>query len=510
MKILTVGILASTLLACQDPTAVSELNESHPFQNRLECERASGSSLVGVLYDRSKGNRRKLGEYVQGHVGYCELAMRASREDKICLPKNSSFVAAKISTLETLRSFGPDFEACLSYTRGWDTLNTESGHLDFMDRDELHKVTKNLPQLSDQFANDALHSSKAIWYDESSMVFVYQDSFGNPKGLRANRVGYDVGSNNTIPDIRKLVEYFDFGKFKFPFSITAGADFHGNDHVLYFWLPPQRNGEVLPVRYWKNNSHFHWTFPVGTVFGEVLTLQAPDDKEWYTFEVRIRKRELSGWKTSIFRPFANSEAMSLAIQNERTDWQQTDLKNLVQHLNNRNSLQPHTLKTENYAKIIPDFKGAMDYLPATQDYDLLKKFLLNRIFLDVMQTNWKKSQSLQTFAASTKADFHIVPKDYIGGMFATTESACATCHNQTGRPVGDLDSRIVLYGEIWGEDQIFTWHPFEITKDAFTVSDGSRRINPRLERAGLVKLGKPTPNDQLYRPTDYPYKPIYE
>ena len=64
--------------------------------------------------------------------------------------------------------------------------------------------------------------------------------------------------------------------------------------------------------------------------------------------------------------------------------------------------------------------------------------------------------------------------------------------------MGDLDDRIVLYGEIWGEDRIFTWHLFDIAADGFSVSDGSRRINPRPQQAGMVETGKPSASDARY------------
>lgn len=504
---LPMAIILNSQVETDDPL---ETNESHPFQDKLICERAPGGTLVGVMYDVRNGGKKKIGQFTSGHVGACELAVRAARNDLVCLQRNWSIAATKISTQETVKTFGSDLNACLAYTRGWDSLTTQSGYVDFMDPNEQEAMKELLPQLADTKLNDAMRSSRTMWYDDNAMVFVYQDSFGDPKGLRANRVGYDVGSNSSVPDIRLLVNYFKPGKFRFPFGITAGADFHESDHVLYFWQPPVKNGKTLPVKYWKNRSHFHWTFPVGTIFGEVLMINGPKEKDWHVFEVRVRERLKSSWKTSIFRPFVNAKQMAQAIQDERPNWQETDLKALVNHLLDNTTLVDRTLDTEYYGKIVPDFKGSADYLPGTKDTALIHGFLKNRVFQDVMGTSWKKGNGKETFAAATKADFHIVPRDYIGGMFGTTEKACMTCHEHSGRPFKDLDSRVVLYGEIWGEDQIFTWHPFEIGTDSFTVSDGSRRINKRLLSSGLLVREKPSSSDPNYEILPLPYRPDYE
>src|SRR5690606_1587984 len=122
----------------------------------------------------------------------------------------------------------------------------------------------------------------------------------------------------------------------------------------------------------------------------------------------------------------------------------------------------------------PPLRGAMDYLPPISDLGLVKELLADRTFEDAMGERWKQSAdgALTTYAPSTRARFHVVPREYLGGMLETTERGCRTCHEQTSRPLANLDSRVVLYGEIWGEDEIFTWHPFAIDERSFSVGDG--------------------------------------
>src|SRR5690606_32497143 len=107
-----------------------------------------------------------------------------------------------------------------------------------------------LPQVADSEVNDILHGEDTMWYDEDSMVFLYQDSIETVTGGRANCVGRDVGERNADnPAIAKLMNYFgpDY-RFMFPFRTAAGTDNVTNSRVINFWAPPQKNGQTLPVR----------------------------------------------------------------------------------------------------------------------------------------------------------------------------------------------------------------------------------------------------------------------
>jgi hypothetical protein len=265
------------------------------------------------------------------------------------------------------------------------------------------------------------------------------------------------------------------------------------------------------VRIWNNQSHWQWVFPVGTVIGEVLFIQAPDDKRWFAFEVRSRVRSLSGWQTGIYRPYLHAEDLAAAIKEKRPAWANTpDVRALVEHLETPDSLTPYTMTAPAFAKIFPPLEGAMDYLPPTEDSALIKELLTGRIFASAVGTHWKQSGSLTSFAASTHAAFHVVPAEYPAGMFEPSEAGCRRCHEQTSRPFNNLDDRIALYGELWGEDEIFTWHPFAIDTDSFSVADGNRHVNQRLVDAGLVEMSSPDSDPQTYHALPKPYDATYE
>jgi hypothetical protein len=478
----------------------SQLGESHPFQSRLVCDRAPGSQLIGRMFDVSTGTRVNVTQFeTGGDVGACELAIRASRNDKVCVPGTSdAFTIRDLKTGQTSGAYST-LDACTTITRGSPVLRTEPGYVDFIAPAEVAPFKAALPTLSDPALDQAIKSPRTMWYDESALTFSYQDSFGDPKGLRANRVGYDVGFNTPdVPDIFALTEYFEFGKFKFPFSLVAGSTFTDNVYALYFWLPPvDASGAAQPVRVWNNNSHFQWVFPVGTLIGEALYIQSPADKKWFAFEIRTRTRATNAWTTNIFRPYVHASDLVAALASK------PGAATLVDHLQSTSSLTANTLSAPSYQSIFPPIPGALDYLPEV-DASLVEDLLTNRTFSNAMGSSWKTEGSATTYAASTHAKFHIVPAEYPAGMFETSEASCKRCHEQTSRPFNNLDPRIVLYGEVWGEDEIFTWHPFQIDVDSFGVGDGTRHINPRLLTAKLVAMGSPVPA------LPKPYTPTYE
>jgi hypothetical protein len=497
------------------PLKPSALLLTDPSPQQLICRRAPGSNLVGEMTYMSFKGPVKIGRFTQnGNVGACEMSRRAARNNITCLETSGGYKASRLDDQSTVKSFGK-FSDCLAFTQGQSSNITPKGRVQFIDSRELNAYLKNLPNIADQQLNAALHSDETIWYDEDSMVFVYQDSFGNPtgpEGLRANRVAYDVGATAVEPDIRALTEYFELQTFKFPFSVTAGRLDRGNSEAIYFWQPPRdESGKYVPVTWWKSGSHWHWVFPTGTIFGELLLVRDGSSKsEWYVHEVRTRVREINRWRTDIFRPFPRAADFAAAIKKHRSNWQETDLKELVAHLEDNTNLMPAKMETKSYAKVIPNFNGYYDKLPATKDHALIRSLLKKTVFKSAMNAEWKRSGDKVTFAPATDANFHIVPKHHIAGLLENTEKSCAQCHNRTGQPLGQLDRRAVLYGEIWGEDQIFTWHPFKPITEIYSVSDGSRVVHPKLQEAGLLLQKKPAANDPVYRELPKPYSPVYK
>lgn len=479
----------------------------HPLQPMFECVVDSRSYVKADLFVTDNGQTRKLATFGgMGPAGSCEFAWRNARNGVVCIGQNYTVKSINWKTGATVQEFGS--ESIESYRRcnasvNKETLRTQPGYMDFIAPERLAPFKSKLPAVQDAEVQAVLKDDATIFYDDLSMVFTYQDSQGNPMGLRANRVAWDVGSNATEPDIHKLVEYFVPGHFRSPFGTAAGMDQVTDDqkYFLNFWrLPRGTDGKVIPVKYWQEGSRWRWIFPNGTYFGEVLFMKAPDDGSWHAFEIRTRKRYQNGWQVNAFRPFTKASELGDAIKAARPAWaEDASLTAALQHLADPGTLQPYSLDgTAVYRKIFEPIKGAVDYVPDLRDPALVKRLLDTTPFKSAEGAIWKEGGGLETYAPSTKAAFSIVPANYEAGVIAVNDDSCNRCHNQTGRMLGDLDGRIVLYGEMWGEDRIFTWHLFQVDEDSFTVSDGSRRVNPRMTQAGLVAQGKPASSDTRY------------
>lgn len=268
----------------------------------------------------------------------------------------------------------------------------------------------------------------------------------------------------------------------------------------------------MPVKYWKLSSRgrWRWAFPVDTLFGEVLYEQGPDGR-WHVFEIRTRRRYRDGWAVDVLRPFGTAEQMAQAVMTKRPDWAMSvSLRQLVQHLQNPSTLVPNRWESKAYGKVFPPIDGALDRLPDIDDKALIKELLTETTFVSVEGMIWKESGSLQTYGPSSDASFSIAPKGYEMGMIPVNEVSCNRCHSETGRRLGEFEFDIILYGEVWGEDQIFTWHLFEPNSriyDTWDEVDGSRKVNQRMVQANLLKNEKPSASDPDYKPLPTAFKP---
>ena len=391
-------------------------------------------------------------------------------------------------------------------------LNVRSGYIDFINPTELAAFKALLPKIKDASLNDVMMNPDTMWYDEETMAFGYQDSEETVTGMRANCVGRVTGENNPgSPDIFKLTKYFgpDY-RFREPFRKAAGTNPVDNVKVINFWAPPRdKSGKVIPVKYWRNSSRgrWRWAFPRDTIFGEVLSEKDSTGK-WHVFEIRTRKRYLDGWGVNMFRPFRTASEMAVAVRTLRPNWQTDDrIVQLVRHLEDPDTLRAHSMKSQPFAKLFPEIQGALDEIPEVSDERLTSE-LLHREFVSVEGAIWKENGSLMTFAPASQGDFSIVPRGYEMGLIPVNDISCSRCHTETGRRLGQVEFDIILYGEVWGEDQIFTWHLFTPHRQIFGTyddADGSRIVNPKMVRAGLLDEGEPAGNSPVWKPLPSAY-----
>jgi hypothetical protein len=253
---------------------------------------------------------------------------------------------------------------------------------------------------------------------------------------------------------------------------------------------PREGGALLPVVWWwwEPNGWTHrieWMFPVGTVFGELLFI-IDEQGTHHPFEIRTRTRELDRWAVDVFRPFLTATELADALEHkrsERAEWASSgEIDALIAHLRDESTLEPGSLDASHFSSAFPALAGGADVLPALSDNGILVELLLSTPFRSARGAVWKDSGSIRTYAPTTDARMSIVPQGYNGGFVAADEEACSTCHRDAGRPFKDYYSNIMAYGELWGEDETFSWHPFDTASfvdsggDVVSFNDDNRRF----------------------------------
>jgi hypothetical protein len=372
---------------------------------------------------------------------------------------------------------------------------------------DLARYQAALPQVAYKALEEIFRSPETIWWDKETMIPSYQDSVGDgsytPIGARANSQGKGV----IVPEGKRL--FSENGEtWSFPFSHTAGTDRATNLLIVNFMWLPSENGAQLPIVYSTvdNNSalgglglhQWTWMYPKGAVLGEVMFLRDANGA-LYATEIRTRKRYLEGWATNAFRPFPTALSLAAAIKTARPNWMaQTSLAAFVAHLEDNSTLEAASLSSPAFDNIVT-FQGFVDPLPALGDEALVKELLTTTPFISAYGERWKSDGARATFAPSTTESFGFVPNHYEAGLLEVRESTCTQCHVDAGRSINDFEPAAVLYGDIWGSDQIFSFHPWDQSQYV-NFNYENRVVRPELGMAGTVVRYDPSQHpDRLYR-----------
>ena len=352
---------------------------------------------------------------------------------------------------------------------------------------KLATIRAALPKVGNPNLTTILQSTQTIWYDETTMKRSYQDSVG-------------ASSNDKWPDLVAASESIIGGlhnranhKWQFPFAGTAGTDDSTNLRVANFVSLPQTNGQVQTMAISKvylndNRPEWRWKDPAGTVFGEVLFIV--DGGRLLPSEIRTRTRYAAGWAMNVYRPFPRAIDLSDAIKRLRPQWNsQPSLSAMIDFLNDNTTLKPARLAAK--AALAPTFQqdGYIDELPDFEDDALVRELLTTTPFVSAYDTSWKSNGAQETYAASTKSKLSVVPNHYMGGLIRVTDDSCMRCHKDTNRLVSEFYGALYLYGELWGMDGIFTFHPYDekhYPELRFNMID-NRYINPKLKQAGIFR-----------------------
>lgn len=209
---------------------------------------------------------------------------------------------------------------------------------------------------------------------------------------------------------------------EFPWKHTAGLEDGMNAKVLRFVHLPG------PIDIWRevrpqpghsaNETHpgYVWSFPEGTLFGELLLVTDEDGYD-HTFEVRTRQKKNGEWFPKVFIP-----NMEVKTDRERA----FEAKTLTLDLN---------FKLFNVGKAKAQFLDYASFVPGRHDI--------------------------------TTDEWSVVPKGYKGTL---TKFNCVACHAQAGLLAKSLDERRHWYGNIRGSDQIFSFSPFEPGETAIMLN----------------------------------------
>ncbi len=209
-----------------------------------------------------------------------------------------------------------------------------------------------------------------------------------------------------------------------------------------------------------SNKGYAWTYPVGTIVGEVLAMTGPDGYA-YGFEMRTRTREYGYWDVDVMRPYPTSAALARRIKELRPDWEEQP--NLVRELEHLEG--PITLKSKTLADKQPGrhpFVQTMgvDTLPAIEDNKLAGELLAGATFHSAVGEVWRESTTgVKTYAPTATAGFNIVPVNYDAGFVQIDRTSCMRCHDSVARPVSDFNAGRDWYGHVRGCGRNFLLPP---------------------------------------------------
>ena len=388
-------------------------------------------------------------------------------------------------------------------------IPTTGRPIDLMPADQLAEFAGRAPCVAEGSLRSLLQDPRTLWYDKHSLTPGYQDSFGDnvvtPIGFRPNTI--DPGLINlAVPGGHQQI-FSSLGIFHFPFGHPIGPV--DNVHVVNFWRLPDTGDAYQPVVHWQRdpNSYTHrveWMFPKGTVFGELIFLE--EDGEFHPFEIRTRTRTLTGWDVDAYRPFPTAEELATAIEARRGDkaeWAESAaLDGLVEQLRT-GALSAYSVSATHFPGAFPARQAGIDRLPELtgSDAELIHELLRSTAFRSARGTYWKQSGGMSAWAASASGKGSIVPAGYNAAAVEVSEESCDSCHRDAGRPFETWYDNILAYGELWGNDETFTWHPFTLAN--FVDANGAVKnfnYDNRVIRSDFKAAGLVAP----YKPADHP------
>ncbi|HEY5313818.1 MAG TPA: hypothetical protein VIK18_14920, partial [Pirellulales bacterium] len=237
------------------------------------------------------------------------------------------------------------------------------------ERDAL--LRRCFPKVDNPEWGRILADPELIVYTEDEMPKAYQFFDGAFPGVHSTN--YNISANGSEP--------FGNGNREFPWSGPVGTHRTSNVGAFRFvYLPRDAQGRRWPIVWYPQGDSYAWTFPVGAVVGEVLTLRGPDQRD-YTFEVRLRRREVGFWEVDVLRPFPTAVSLAKRIRQLRPNLNaQPQLRLVCNHLETAKPMPVFTLADLQPNKRAFSQTLAVDDLPTLGDDRLVCELLTKTPF----------------------------------------------------------------------------------------------------------------------------------
>ncbi len=354
-----------------------------------------------------------------------------------------------------------------------------------MTADREAELRRLMPLVDDDGVQCVLEDPNLILYTDREMPLAYQNWAGELQGVHSPQ--YNISAVDGEP--------FGNGNREFPWNAPAGthrADTVTSFHFLH--LPRDNQGKLWPVVWYRKrlpgdrNAGYAWTFPVGTIVGEVLCVRSPAGGD-YAFELRLRVRQAADWEVEVFRPFPGAKDLALRIRQLRADWDQNEsLVKLVRHLEEPLQMQEHTLTDRQpMAEGIFRERMGIDALPPVNDDALVTALLSLTRFRSALGKVWRTSaDGTFTCAPTTSARFHVIPAQYDGGFVEVDHVSCMRCHETANQHVNRFNPGRDWYGRIRGSDGIFSFHPFDPGSISYNGFGSAVQMRRELTESGAL------------------------
>ena len=332
----------------------------------------------------------------------------------------------------------------------------------------LAEFRQALPEVADRDLAKILADPATIFYDQQSMPAAYQlgngsTSFHSPLfnisgDPSDNQKPHGLGGNGNVD-------------FPWRFGVPGGTQrCSGVSSFKFISLPHAPAGRFLPVVWWKQTlpdplgetRGYSWTFPVGTVFGEVITQRSPSGHD-VVFEIRTRRRERDFWDVDVFRPFGTPKELTAALRKVKPDVSEK----LCWQIENMPASQVGEL-SDAHPQHAFVARSAVVGIPALGSEETVNSLLQSTPFRSVLGGEWTSGVA----APTVDSGYNIVPARYDGAFVGADDQSCAKCHDSALKAAREFDRRRGWYGFVRGSDGILSWHPVEPSSISY---NGGRR-----------------------------------